>query len=143
MEHHTKDKGDKGLGFVIADLLKNGIQPAILLSEHLPFDCVAINVDMKVCLLSVKYRTAKDGRIEVHLKSSWTDKHGTHIKRPDLTAFDAVAVYCPDTGKVYYLRISDFDGQISFVLRIGLTKNNQKNGVRLASDFENPARIFT
>jgi hypothetical protein len=45
MEHHTKTKGDKGMGFVIADLLSKGIQVALPISEHLPFDLIAMNTD--------------------------------------------------------------------------------------------------
>lgn len=41
MKHHTKDKGDKGTGNVIADLLSKGIQICLPLSEHLPFDLIA------------------------------------------------------------------------------------------------------
>lgn len=43
MRHHTKDKGDIGLGCVIADLLKHDIQVALPVSEHLPFDLIAIH----------------------------------------------------------------------------------------------------
>src|SRR5216683_5100347 len=42
VRHHTKDKGDEGLGQVIADLMTNGVQVAVPLSEHLPFDLIAI-----------------------------------------------------------------------------------------------------
>lgn len=54
--HHTKDKGDVGLGHVIAVLLENGIQVALPISEHLPFDCIAISEDIHETLKTLKGR---------------------------------------------------------------------------------------
>lgn len=143
MKHHTKDKGDKGVGFVVADLLKHGIQPAFLLSEHLPFDCIAISHDMRLSRISVKYRSAKDEKIEVSLTSSWADRSGVHTKHHNKKLFDAVAVYCPDTGEVYYVKTSEFSENVdAFTLRLSKPKNGQKAGVRMACDHLGPTRLF-
>lgn len=140
--HHTKDKGDKGLGFVIASLLANGVQVALPLSEHLPFDCIAISQQGKLCRLSVKYRAKKEnGSISVRFRSSWADKHGVHTRPQDKTLFDATAVFCPDTGVCYYVR-NDEASQGAFVLRIDPSKNNQEGGVRQAEHFTDPQRLF-
>jgi len=143
MKHHTKDKGDTGVGFVVADLLKHGVQPAFLLSEHLPFDCIAISPEMALCRLSVKYRAAKNDRIEVSLTSSWADRNGNHAKHHDKGRFDAVAVYCPDTQSVYYVKAGEFAENVdAFTLRLAPAKNGQKAGVRMASEFLGPHRLF-
>jgi hypothetical protein len=141
MRHHTKDKGDSGVGFVVADLLSKNIQVALPISEHLPFDCIAISEENRLIRLSVKYR-AKDahGGLCVALKSNWNDRHGTHIKRQNKAAFDATAVYCPDTGKCYYIR-NDEAGD-AFVLRMEVPKNGQHKGVRLAADYQDPRKMF-
>lgn len=141
MLHHTKDKGDRGLGFVISDLLQSGVQPAILLSEHLPFDCIAIAPDGRLSRLSVKYRAAKDGAITVSMISSWADRHGTHSRRPDFAAFDAVAVYCPDTALVYYVRCDELKTP-RFLLRLDKPKNGQSVGVRYAALYCGALRLF-
>lgn len=49
---------------------------------------------------------------------------------------DAFALYCPETGRCYYLDVADFDGRNSVVLRLDLTRNNQSSGVNWARDFE-------
>lgn len=141
MKHHTKDKGDLGLGFVVSDLLRQGVQPALLLSEHLPFDCIAVSIEGNLCKLFVKYRAAKNGMIFVDLRSSWADSKGTHTKEPDLTLIDAVAVFCPDTSLVYYVRADEIHKN-SFTLRINIPKNNQMSGVRLADNYRDVKRIF-
>lgn len=142
MRHHTKDKGDQGLGFIISDLLKHNIQPALLLSEHLPFDCVAISEEGKMVRLSVKYRASKNGVIPVSLSSCWADRHGVHTKNPDLSSFDAIAVYCPDTQLIYYLRTLEMVGNSNFTIRILPPKNSQTKKVILGSALTDPKRIF-
>ena len=141
MRHHTKDKGDQGTGFVIADCLQNGIQVATLLSEHLPFDLIAIDSSMNLCRLSVKYRTSKDDCLEVSFRSSWADKKGTHIKPTNKQEFDATAIYCPDTKRCYYLKVSETTDK-SFRLRLTPAANKQVSGIRMASDYTDPKRLF-
>jgi len=80
MKHHTKDKGDKGTGNVIADLLSKGIQVCLPLSEHLPFDLIAVKQDGSLLKVSVKYRTLAKGCVYVAFSSSNSDSHGVHTK---------------------------------------------------------------
>lgn len=49
---------------------------------------------------------------------------------------DAVAVFSPATGKVYWVPVSVMGGMSNFRLRIKPSKNGQKQGVRMASEFE-------
>jgi hypothetical protein len=140
-KHHTKDKGDKGLGFVIADLLKNNIQVATLLSEHLPFDCIAISEKGELRRVSVKYRALDRGAVEVALKSSWTDSHGTHIKQHDMSSYDAIAVYNPESNQCFYVNVSEVKTKV-IRLRVQSPKNNQTTGILMAKDYLHPARLF-
>ena len=141
MRHHTKDKGDTGVGFVLAHLLSRGIQVALSLSEHMPFDCIAVSADGELKRLSVKYRAAVKGAVTISRRSSWADSHGSHIRTHVRGDYDAFAVYCPDTGKCYYIRESEIDG-ISFNIRLKKSKNNQTSRVHLAENYEDPLRLF-
>src|SRR4030081_1830150 len=60
MRHHTKDKGDEGLGQVIADLMTSGVHVAVPLSEHLPFDLIAISEHGAMRRVQVRYRASTD-----------------------------------------------------------------------------------
>jgi hypothetical protein len=143
MRHHTKDKGDKGLGFVIADLLASSIQVALPISEHLPFDCIAIAEDGRLSRLSVKYRTlGKHGSVEVSLRSSWADRHGSHVRKHARTEYDAIAVYCPESKKCYFVRIGEIKGG-SFALHVMEPKKGKRDTIRLAQDFEDATRLFS
>jgi hypothetical protein len=142
MRHHTKDKGDIGLGCVMADLMKHDIQIALPVSEHLPFDLIAIHPRGDTLKVSVKYRVmSKTGTVTVETRSVWNDRHGTH-RRPHLVGdYDAVAIYCPDTEACYYLQASELSPS-GRTLRITRPANNQIIGVCLARLFVDPARLF-
>jgi hypothetical protein len=45
MRHKTKDKGDLGVAKTIPDLLNHQIRCCVPLSEHLPFDLIAVMPD--------------------------------------------------------------------------------------------------
>jgi hypothetical protein len=140
MRHHTKDKGDIGLGCVIADLMSHGIQVALPISEHLAFDLIAISDLNKFARVSVKYRAAKEHKISLTFRSSWADKHGVHIRHHSKGEYDATAIYCPDTKQCYYVTNDEVGNEIC--IRLTQPKNNQKKKVRFASDFCDPNRMF-
>ena len=142
MRHHTKDKGDIGLASVMADLLKHGIQVALPVSEHLPFDLIAIHPHGALAKVSVKYRVmTKRGAVTVETRSIWNDRNGTHRRQHDPGEYDAVAVYCPDTDECYYLLASELSPS-GRTLRITSPVNNQITGVCLALRFTDPGRLF-
>ena len=142
MRHHTKDKGDLGLVSVVADLMRHGIQVALPISEHLPFDCIGISPQGALVRISVKYREVKAGRVEVRLRSSWADRNGSHNKNHSPTDYDVTAIYCPDSGACYYVVNSEVNASNTLVLRVDRARNNQAKYVKLAGNFRDPRRIF-
>ena len=104
MRHHTKDKGAEGLGQVIADLMTSGVHVAVPLSEHLPFDLVAIDDGGAMRRVQVRYRTSLDAaHVRCHLGTSWADRNGTHKRAFDAASIDALAIYCPCPRTFVYL----------------------------------------
>ena len=86
-----------------------GVPVAIPLSEHLPFDCIAIT-EHGLKRVSVKYRAAnKKGVFEVGKRSVWADKHGSHARAHTEDAYDVIAIYCPDTKQCYFVKPSEFE----------------------------------
>ena len=142
MRHHTKDKGDIGLVCVMADLLKHDIQVALPVSEHLPFDLVAIDPSGQTLKVSVKYRVMSNrGSISVRSQSVWNDRNGTHYRRHGVGDYDAIAIYCPDTDECYYLRASELSPLVT-TLRITEPVNNQTRKIHMARLFTDPDRLF-
>ena len=142
MRHHTKDKGDIGLGCVMADLLKHDIQVALPISEHLPFDLIAIHPRGDVLKVSVKFRVmTKTGCIRIETRSMWNDRNGTHYRYHMAGDYDAVAIYCPDTDQCYYLLASELS-RSGRTLRIAEPVNKQEAGIHMARRFTGPDRLF-
>ncbi len=131
--HHTKVKADIGVAKVITDLLEKGCVPCIPLSEHQPYDIVAVLDKSRIIKLQVKYAAlTRKGAIEVKFRTSWADKNGTHIKRYGPKDFDYYAIYCPEKDKVFYVYNSP---NCPKILRFDQTGNNQSKHVHWANDF--------
>ncbi len=130
--HHTKDKGDLGIAKVHADLVSQGFTVLFPATEHAPFALVAYAAG-EFNRLQVKYRSARTGAIKVQFRSTWADRHGTHMTPMDKSAIDTVCIYCPETDECYYVR-PDIYGT-SVTLRVAPSKNGQQAGVLDAASF--------
>ncbi len=131
MDHHTKTKGDLGVLKAQVDLAEQGYTILIPLSEHAPFDFVAYK-EGRFKRVQVKYRSLYRGGIALRARSTWSDASGVHIREVDKHEFDLYCIYCPETDECYYLNPEDFDKSVT--LRVETPKNNQRAGIRLASD---------
>ena len=133
MQHHTKEKGDLGVLKAQVSLYEQGYLILQPVTEHAPFDLVAYK-DGFFKRVQVKYKsTDKTGALTVHFRSSWADKHGTHMRAIDKDQIDLYCLYCPDTDECYYLDPKEFDK--SATLRVKTPKNNQSKNIKLASDY--------
>jgi hypothetical protein len=130
--HHTKDKGDLGVAKAHADLVAQGYIVLFPATEHAPFDLVAY-LKGNFHRVQVKYRAARAGTINVHLRSVWADRNGTHARAMDKTAVDFVCVYCPDTDECYYIRPRDHSASVT--IRIEPSRNGQRVGILPAARF--------
>ena len=54
---------------------------------------------------------------------------------------DAIAVYCPELDRCYYVPAERFDGHPELLLRVAPCRNNQKLGINWAEDFALGARL--
>jgi hypothetical protein len=143
--HITKDKGDLAVAKTIAHLRENGIYTCLPLSEHLPFDLIAVMPDMKTLRrVQVKYREDHKGTgsLELAFRSNYYDSKRIYSKRVNLDELDCYAVYCPNTDSVYYLRIDEVSQNTMAVkIRIQPTKSGRKKDVWMGNDFIDPKRI--
>lgn len=141
MSHQTKDKGDLAVVMALADLRRHGIITCLPISEHLPFDMVAVMPDMTTLVrLQVKYRKTNGyGGIELLFRSNYYNSKKIYSKPIDLTEIDGFAIYNPETDAMYYLSSKIINDKAkSITLRIRPSANNQKHGVWLADNFRNP-----
>lgn len=122
-----------GVAKTIADLVDKGYVPCIPLSEHQPYDLVAVLNNRSAIKLQVKYATlGKNGAIEVKFRTSWADKNGTHMKHYSEDQFDYYAIYCPEKDTVLYVP-NTLD--CPKVIRFEKPRNNQGKYVKWANDY--------
>jgi hypothetical protein len=143
MRHKTKDKGDLGVTKTILHLLKEDIRCCVPLSEHLPFDLIAVMPDMTTLRrVQVKYRSAKDNVITLSFRSNYYDSKHIYSKQVNFKEIDSYAVYCPETCKTYFIRTNElWDSAIEIQLRLQPTKSGRKKDVRMAEDYADVKRI--
>jgi hypothetical protein len=127
---------------VIADLMTNGVQVAVPLSDHLPFDLIAISDDGAMRRVQVRYRASADAaQLRCELLGSWADRHGNHKRAFDTTAIDALAIYCPSPRTFVYL-LADELPTTGVHIRLLKARNGQVKRTRDASEYRDPWRMF-
>jgi hypothetical protein len=143
MAHHTKDKGDLAVAKTIAHLLAHDIRVCTPLSEHLPFDLIAVMPDMVTLKrVQVKYRAMKYGAVEFPFRANYFNSKRIYSVAVDLTHLDSYALFCPDNEQVYYLRSDEVpEGALSISMRVNPSKNGQTKNIWWAQNFVNPLRM--
>ncbi len=143
MKHHTKTKGDVGLVLILADLTKNGFHVCLPLSEHLPFDLVAVSDTGRMSRVQVKYISPnRNGSLSLALRSVYSNSKGCHTKAHDLSLFDAYAIYSPEDQNMYYIPTSILGDRTAFNLRLKPSKQKNQYGYHAANDFRDPSVLF-
>ena len=123
--------------------MTHGIQVAVPLSEHLPFDLIAVGQDRAMRRVQVRYRAAVDAaHLSCRLGGWWADRHGNHHRVFDASAIDALAIYCPAPRTFVYL-LADELPAAHVNLRLTNAQNGQVRRTRNASDYRDPTRMFT
>ena len=107
VDHSTIVNGNKAEAIVLADLIRRGYHVSVPFSGHSPYDLIFADEWHRLYRLQVKYRTAKNGRIEVPLRSVHTNSKGAKMKPTNLTFLDGFAIYCPNTDEIYYVSIKE------------------------------------
>lgn len=102
------------------------------MTEHAPFDLVAYR-DREFSSVQVKYRSARNGVLDVRLRSTWSDRAGVHTREADPVGIDVVAVYEPSLDRCLWLTPEQIGRSIS--IRLVAPRNGQRRGVRMATEF--------
>ncbi len=133
----TKTKGDLAELLVAGDLMRQGFKVAFPFGDDWKFDLLASKDGIDFLRLQVKYVTPKNGVLTLRAVST-TIKANREITRNKYTAeqIDYLVALDSTTGVCYYIPSSELGG-VTFNLRLIPAKNNQKDGVRWASDYAN------
>jgi len=127
----TKQKGDIAEAFVTYLLKQNGFNVLIPWGEDNRYDLVTERNGV-FKRIQVKYAAPKGGAIEVRVRSC-NNYNILHYSPKDI---DIIAVYSPETNKVYFVSMNSIKNKSLCKLRLTPTKNKQKKFIVMASKFE-------
>jgi hypothetical protein len=131
-KRNTKLTGDISELQVAAALAEAGYIVSKPFGENARYDLVADNGE-RLPRIQVKTGRLRNGIVRYNCYSSHAHRHGR--MRPYFGEIDFLAVYCPQTRKVYLLPESALVATVGH-LRIGPTKNNMAKRIRWASEYE-------
>jgi hypothetical protein len=117
-------------------LIRNGYRIALPFGENHRYDLIADDGE-RLYRVQVKTGRLRNGAIRMTCSSSHAHrrKPGERSTRSYRGEVDFLAVYCPETKKVYVLPESELV-ELHGHLRVAPTKNGQARRVRWARDFE-------
>ena len=121
---------------VAADLMRRGYKVAFPYGEDWDYDLIVCR-DEKLERVQVKYCCSDGEVIRVkYFSHSLTNGKVRQTKRYTAEMIEWLAVYDPVTDCCYYIPASELGSGMSVLhLRLGDTRNNQRIGIRLASDY--------
>lgn len=129
-------KGAIAEAVIAAEAAKHGIEVLRPQAEHMRYD-LAFDLGPKIVRVQCKWARKEGDVVTVKLATSrHTPING--YKRTTYAAreVDAVAVYCGDLDRCYFLPISQVEGRSAIHLRLAPAKNNQLAAINSASDHE-------
>ncbi len=127
----TKQKGDIAEAFVTYLLKQNGFNVLIPWGEDNRYDLVTEKNGV-FKRIQVKYATPKNGAIELRVRSC----NNYNVLRYSPKDIDIIALYSPETNKVYFVSMNSIKNKSLCKLRLAPTKNKQKKFIVMASKFE-------
>jgi PD-(D/E)XK nuclease superfamily protein len=121
---------------VAADLMRRGHKIALPYGEDWDYDLIVCR-DAKLERVQVKHARSNGAVIPVPTRSmSLTNGKVKAYKLYTAEMIDWLAVYDPVTDRCYYIPASVLgSGMTMLHLRLSDTRNNQRIGVRFASDY--------
>lgn len=128
---NSKTIGDQSEGMVLARFLRNGWTVLQPFGDNQRYDLV---VDRGNGFERVQVKTGRLKNGAIFFVASSSQAHRGKARRTYLGQIELLAVFCPETDKVYLAPVEEFKSAGS--LRVDPPKNNQHKKVRLAKDFE-------
>jgi prevent-host-death family protein len=106
------------------------------LTEHERYDLV-LGIGGRLLRVQCKWGSCQGDVIYVRLKSSYhSPTRGYVVATYDRTEVDAIAVYCGDLDRCYFLPIDLAAGRGVLSLRLKRARNNQRAALNWAAEYE-------
>jgi hypothetical protein len=94
------------------------------------------DVEHRLYRVQCKWAPRRGGVIEVRLACCRHTPRGYVYSTYDASEVDAIAVYCQELKRCYWLPIAEAAGRRAFYLRLTPAANNQRAAINFAADYE-------
>jgi hypothetical protein len=122
--------------------MKQGIEVYRPISEGGRFDMIFLMVD-ELARVQCKWAPRHGDAILVRCYSCRRAREGLRRRVYAASEIDAIAAYCPDNQRCYYLPFDWIGARKQILLRLAPTQNHQRLGIHWAEDFEFTAKLPT
>jgi hypothetical protein len=130
----TDQKGNIAEQAVILHATVLGIDVYRPVGEGGRYDML-FDLDQRFVRVQCKWAPRHGEVIIVRCYSSRRNRHGVVRRIYAADEIDAFAAYCPDTERCYFLPYELFAERRQIMLRIGNSKNNQRQRIKLGEGF--------
>lgn len=132
VDMNRKQLGEIGERIAIGELAKYGIDVMLPMTDNLPFDIVVYyNNKFYKCQVKTSRTVSKEGSKVFDVRTNDWYRHTSYTyTREDVDVW----ILC-DLENIYLLKFDELKCKSAISLRESATRNNQQNGVRLASDY--------
>src|SRR3954451_24134242 len=116
--------------------VKLGIAVYRPVAEGGRFDLIFAFPDASLSRVQCKWAPVVKGTVAIRSYSARRAREGMRYRSYTAKEIDAIAAYCPDTGRCYYVPIGRVEGRRVVHLRTKPTRNNQVDRVNYAVEYE-------
>ena len=130
----TDRKGAIAESAIVHAAVKLGIGVYLPFAEGERYDLI-LDVGCRLMRVQCKWAPLHGEVVVVRAYSSRRTAHGLRRRTYSAAEIDAIAAYCPDLDRCYYLPGERVVGRSEVVLRIAPSRNNQARRINWAEDF--------
>ena len=134
MELTTDQKGAVAESAIVHAAIRLGIGVYLPFVEGERCDLV-LDLGCRLVRVQCKWAPLYRNVVVVRTYSTRRTAHGLRRRRYAATEIDAIAAYCPDLDRCFYLPGERVVGRSEVILRIAPSRNNQKRGINWAEEF--------
>ena len=131
----TNQKGAIAETGILHIATKLGIEVYVPAIEHGRYDMI-FDLQGQLWRVQCKWGKLKGEVVSAHTQSSRRTADGFLARSYTEEEIDAIAVYCCDLDRCFFLPISLVAGRRMIHLRLGPARNNQRAGINWAQDYD-------
>jgi len=133
---NSKNKGNVGEAKVLADLIDKGYGIAQPFGDNLPFDLLAIDAQLNIHKVQVKYATLTNGCVCLRNQRWSSNTKRNYVNKYAPNEVDVFAVYVPERDCILYIPTAAVGSATVLKVRFEETANKQSKGVNKWTEFK-------